>query len=992
MLTRILVMTATLCAATGSAEAQSFGRNKVQYERFQFSILQTPHFDIYYYSAEREAAHLAAPMAERWHDRLSSLFSHRFERRQPIILYASHGHFTQTSIVDGLREGIGGFTDGVAGRVVLPFAATLGETDHVLGHELVHAFQRDILRKRGRSLASLPLWFAEGMAEQISVGRLDPHTEMWLRDAVEHGGLPTLSQLSDPRWFPYRYGQGLWSFLESRFGPEIYARALLSRASGGGLGRLEAATGQRRTALTRSWHEWMTDRVRRPTDASTGGTSGLGQPAPVVETAQHGGRLNVGPALSPDGRWLVFLSERDGFSMDVYLAEVSTRRVTKRLTTTAVDPHFDSLQFLDSAGAWDPAGERFVLATVRDGRPVLTLFSMPDGGETASFVVEDVDQAFSPTWSPDGTQLAFSATVGGVSDLYIYDLERATLRAVTRDVFADLQPAWSPRGDRLAFVTDRFSSTITDARFGRLEIALVEIESGAIRRLGGLPGGKNIDPHWDPSGRGLYFVADGGGASNVHWIDADTRVVAAVSDVSTGVSGVTATSPAIAVASTSGAVAMSVYSKGTIGITVAAAPNVVAPTGRSQTVASSVGADGGAGATASAQPAAAVPTRSSLNGGATIANGLEVSSRRYSPSLSLVSLGQPYLTAGGGALGGFLRAGASVSMTDVLAQHAVHAAVQVGRHVTDFAVQGSYVNRRSRLNWGLVGGQVPAIAGVSETTATRSGPGGDPVIVKQSDVLHTIHRQASTVFSYPFNRGLRLELSAGADQVSFEQRQTIRTFAATSGALTGEERLRRRASSAMLLEGGTALVYDASIMGPTGPLLGQRYRVAVAPTMGDVTVVTTAADYRRYWMPARPFTLALRLQHVSRYGPSATDPRLIPLVWTLRDLVRGYATPDDLLRTRRLTAGNVELRAPIPGVFRRELRHGSLPLTAFAFADWGRFSSALEPDTVPLLRTLWSAGAGARVNAAGFVFEFSAARTFDLRPGWRLAVNFRPGF
>src|SRR5262249_34984309 len=155
-------------------------RNKVQVEQFAFRVLPTEHFDVYYYPAEREAAEQAARMAERWYLRLSKALDHTLSVRPPIVLYASHSHFTQTTVISGLlSDGIGGFTDHDRGRVVLPFAAGLGETDHVLGHELVHAFQRDILRRAGRSLALLPLWFSEGMAEYLSLGTLDTNTQMW---------------------------------------------------------------------------------------------------------------------------------------------------------------------------------------------------------------------------------------------------------------------------------------------------------------------------------------------------------------------------------------------------------------------------------------------------------------------------------------------------------------------------------------------------------------------------------------------------------------------------------------------------------------------------------------------------------------------------------------------------------------------------------------------------------------------------------------------
>ena len=60
-------------------DAQYFGRNKVRGEKFDFRVLQSPHFDIYHYSAESTATIDAARMAERWYARLSPLLGHEFK-------------------------------------------------------------------------------------------------------------------------------------------------------------------------------------------------------------------------------------------------------------------------------------------------------------------------------------------------------------------------------------------------------------------------------------------------------------------------------------------------------------------------------------------------------------------------------------------------------------------------------------------------------------------------------------------------------------------------------------------------------------------------------------------------------------------------------------------------------------------------------------------------------------------------------------------------
>src|SRR5687767_15753451 len=243
-----------LSAAPVPAEAQYFGRNKVHYDRLDFRVLRTEHFDVHYYDEEAEAAGHAARMAERWYVRFSTLLNHQFADRQVLVLYASHPHFTQTNLTSGSPgEGVGGFTEHGKSRIAMPFAAGLGETDHVLGHEIAHAFQIDIARRARRNAFMLPGWFIEGTAEFLSLGPVNAHTAMWLRDAALHDTLPTLKQLGDPRFFPYRFGHALWSYLATRFGDDIVGRIL--RAKGRDVvARLELVTGLDAQTLTRDWH------------------------------------------------------------------------------------------------------------------------------------------------------------------------------------------------------------------------------------------------------------------------------------------------------------------------------------------------------------------------------------------------------------------------------------------------------------------------------------------------------------------------------------------------------------------------------------------------------------------------------------------------------------------------------------------------------------------------------------------------------------------
>jgi Tol biopolymer transport system component len=976
---------AVLAAIAIPADAQSFGRNKVHYDDLDFRVLETPHFNVHYYPAEHDAAVQAARLAERWYARFSVVLNDKFTERQPIVLYASHAQFTQTNVVPGLLgEGIGGVTDQDRGRVVMPFAVGLGETDHVLGHEIVHAFQRDILKKQHRSMSVLPLWFIEGMAEYLSIGDIDVNTSMWLRDSVAEGKLPRIQDLDDPNFFPYRYGQALWAYLAHTFGEDVVLKALVSNAKGGAAGRLVAVTGKSVVTLTEGWHAFIRERLQIPVEADAGdkadtkkddgkGSAAKKAPKPIVSLA-GGGRLNVGPALSPDGKSLVFLSERDQYSIDVYVADTATGSISRKLVATAGDPHFESLQFIESAGGWDPTGKRFALAALAGGLPVLSIFNVHTGALEQEFPIHGTDQVFGPTWSPDGKRIAFSGMAGGLSDLYVLDLAQGRVQALMRDAFADVQPAWSPDGRTIAFATDRFSSSLDALNFGKFQLALMDVETGAITPLPSVPNAKNIDPHWSRDGQSLFFVADGDGISNVYRLYVDDGAVYQVTSVSTGVSGVTGLSPALSVASDSDRMAYSVYRHGGYEINM----KDLDPSALAQIAVDT---------TPHMPPPVLAP-----------APGASFQDRPYRGKLSLDKFVQPYLSAGGGGTGGFIRGGVGLSFADMLNNQQADLLIQAGKSVDDFIVQAGYVNMRSRWNWGILGGQVPWLTG-GLTTPISTSANGLPV-VQQTDVYRQLHRDVSGVAIYPFSGAKRLELTTGVQSIAYDRESTTSVFAETTGQLlSSTTQTFQAAPTATLFETSAALVYDTAVWGTASPALGQRYRFSIAPSFGSLSFTTVTADYRKYIIPLRPFTIAMRVMHEGRYGSGASDPRLLPLAWTMRDVVRGYGDVGPVvgsttyLSADRMLVGNLELRFPIPGVFSRRQRWNTLPIEGLIFSDTGRFWIPNLSTSSTNAATLHSVGAGVRIVAAGVVFELDAVKPLDqFGQGWAFTFNFRPGF
>ena len=1004
------ILSVVIVSTYTPSHAQYFGRNKVQYDKFDFKIMKTQHFDVYFYPEMEESANLSARMAERWYARLSRVFNHKLKGRQVLILYASSSHFQQTNTISGvIGEGTGGVTESFKRRIILPVGGSLMATDRVIGHELVHAFQYDITSQNRSSypgaspgIARIPLWFVEGLAEYLSIGSIDPNTAMWMRDVTQRKELPTIKKLEDPyKYFPYRYGQSVWAYITGKYGDEAVA-SLMKQV--GSVGELEAVMKRVLNVdfetLTKDWHQAMNE-TYGPIAEKTQLVEGNSRP---LFMATEEKRLNVSPALSPDGSQIVFLSSRDLFSIDMYLADAKTGKIIRRLVKTATDPHFDSLQFLNSSGSWDSKGERFVFGGVTKSDPVLVVVNTKTGKREKEAVFKDLGEILNPTWSPDGRFVAFSALDGGLSDLFLFDLETDELKKLTDDPFSDLYPSWSPDGRAIAFVTDRFSSDLSILSIGDFQIALVDPTSGDIEKIRGFIGAKHINPQWSPDSKNLFFMSDRNGISNVYRVELASEEILQVTNLFTGVSGITAVSPALSIAQKTGHMAYSVYSENNYSIFAIDSFELLAgekPNGDFGDIRPSL-----------------LPPRKTGEGEviALLKNPMyglpeeaDFEIADYKPKLALDYVSPAQMAVGTDRFGVYAGGGITLNFSDMLGYHNLFTMAQVNSRVEDSALLFGYQNTKSRMNWGGVVQRIPYVYG-----GLSYGEGREPgTLVEQEFIFRQVNYQASIFAYYPFNQVRRFEVSAGYRLIDYQQEVRNRVYT-YDGFFLDQYKSELDAPDSLYYGFFTAAyVYDSSFFGATAPILGQSYRIEFSPYFGgNLNFSSVLADFRRYFMPVRPFTLAFRVMHYGRYGNNANDNRFYPLFLGYETLLRGYnsssfgVSENDVyaqLFGSKIAVASVELRFPLFGVLGLGRGYyGILPIDFVAFYDAGiAWGYEIDGDTEnkPFFlggdrQPLTSAGIGIRMNLMGFlIMGFNAVKPFN-RPdkNWVFQFTIMPGF
>ena len=494
--------------------------------------------------------------------------------------------------------------------------------------------------------------------------------------------------------------------------------------------------------------------------------------------------------------------------------------------------------------------------------------------------------------------------------------------------------------------------------------------------------------------------------------------VGQVTNVLTGVSGITNTSPAISVSSGTGVAAFSLYDDGKYDIYT----RQVEPQSPGDRSANQVRPAG--------MNAAVLPPidRKASDVQALLQDskfGLPESQKtyetaQYKPRLKLEGLGQPTFGVGTSQFGTFVGGGVSASFSDMLGDHSLGAAVQFNQGISgsfsgrDTAFQAVYLNQAHRLNWGLTGGQVPYLtAGFAENLASVNG---EPSLVDQTIVFRQTERSAGAILLYPLDRARRVEFQAGATQISFDQVTRTQAYSLNTGQLfVDETNTQPLADTLTLGAGSAAYVFDTTSFGATSPVQGQRYRLEASPAFGTVNYTALLADYRKYVMPVSFYTIAGRIMHYGRYGSGAEDPRFFPLYIGYPTLVRGYdinsigpsecvpnavsACPAfDRLVGSRLLVGNLEFRFPILRPFTGPSRnmYGPVPLEVALFLDGGvAWNRGESPTLLGGDRGgVSSTGVTLRANLFGFaVGQFDFAHPFQ-RPGqgWLFEFSLSPGF
>jgi Tol biopolymer transport system component len=466
-------------------------------------------------------------------------------KRTSLIIYNSHSDFQQTNVVlEYLPEGVGGFTELYKNRAVVPFEGSYRDFWHVIRHELLHVVINEMIFGgnmqsvvSGGGVINFPLWMNEGLAEYTSLG-WDTHADLLMRDLTINGEIPDLEILD--YYSPYQGGQSVYRYIAEKYGDEKIGEIWAELKSHRGAERgLKAALGMDMKELTEKWQLWLKSQY----------WVDVAEREPLSEIATQltnhrklKNYFNTSPAISPSGREIAIMSDRDGYA-DIFLISSTDGKVIKKILKGERTPELEELKWLNPRLSWSPDGKKIALAAKSGKKDALIILDV-NTKEKELHYFDKMEEIFTATWSPCGGKIAFIGLQNDRSDIYIYHLKEDSLERLTNDIFSDFEPAWSPDSKNIVFVSEReitegqYQQTDeispNDYNFHQTDLFIYNIEGGEIRRITDTPWSENC-PVWANTQDAIIYTSDEQGISNFYVYDIESGESKAITNVLTGV-------------------------------------------------------------------------------------------------------------------------------------------------------------------------------------------------------------------------------------------------------------------------------------------------------------------------------------------------------------------------------------------------------------------------------------------------------------------------
>ncbi len=529
----LLVMMASLQAKAQfyNGSQMEFGKNRVQYEQFDWQLYRFDRFDVYFYLGGNELAEYAMRSSDRIMRDLEKTLDYTLDKRIEVVIYNKLSDLKQSNIglVTDQQYNIGGVTHIVGTRLMLYFDGDYTNFEKQLRAGLTRVMVEQMmyggnLRNviRSSTLLNIPEWFTEGLVSYLSRD-WDNEINNRVKDGIMSGRWKQFNRLEgeDAR----DAGHSIWKYVVETYGQSVLSNILyMTRVSRNADNGFLFVIGVALKNLSAEWFNYYDSMYYR-----ADGKLNLpeGKPLNKVRKRPRPQIMIDEPRLSRNGEFLSYVRNDMG-RIRVRLRDIGTKKERNIYrqgfrTHTKLDESYPIT-------AWHPGSELISIITENKGKIWLVLYNVKTKKREKRELF-NFEKILSVDYSDDGREFVFTAVQKGASDVYVYNIISNTYQKVTDDIFCERDARFMDRSKKIIFSSDRNNDTIQPFA-GKLlprdldyNIFIYDrvTKDAVLRRVTDTKFVNETMP-MEYDGRRLSYLSDANGTLNRHLAELDSAI------------------------------------------------------------------------------------------------------------------------------------------------------------------------------------------------------------------------------------------------------------------------------------------------------------------------------------------------------------------------------------------------------------------------------------------------------------------------------------
>ncbi|PJB15344.1 MAG: hypothetical protein CO118_03890 [Flavobacteriales bacterium CG_4_9_14_3_um_filter_32_8] len=428
-----------------------FGKNRVQYDYFEWKYYRYNQYETYFYTGGNELAIYTAKVARQHIKDQEAFFEYDLVDKIQFIIFNKQSHFKQSNVGLYLENGdMGGITNIMGSKVFIYYNGDLADFNSqikegiaqvMINQQIYGSNWRQVLKNT--SLLSVPDWYSKGLTSYLS-NKWSPEIENSVRDGITSGKYKKFNRLSDKE--AIIAGHSLWAYIIDTYGEAVIPNILyMTRVTQSVEKGFLYVLGVSMKSLTKEWRTYYENEYKNlvPSVTDNYKKNELFKIKKRREYSEF--------KMSPDGNNFAYVTNQLGqYKIYIYYKDVNKKYKIYKKEFKLDRINDKSFPIL----TWHPASEILAFVTEEKGILLMHFFDIKTGGIEVKAIF-NMEKITAMDYSDNGQEIVFSGVYKGQSDLYLYFVGPNSHKHITNDLFDDLEPKFIENSSKIVFTSNR---------------------------------------------------------------------------------------------------------------------------------------------------------------------------------------------------------------------------------------------------------------------------------------------------------------------------------------------------------------------------------------------------------------------------------------------------------------------------------------------------------------------------------------------------------